>query len=160
MSQHRSITLTFGGDLPPLSICSLTLSNISPPTLFANLSEDCHPIATKSRRFSDADKKFIDSEVKRLLKEGIIEPSNSSWRAQIVIATNENHKKRLCIDYSRTINRFTYLDAYPLTRIDDQVNELAKFKVFSTLDLKSAYHQVPLLFKEKPYTAFEANSKL
>ena len=52
MKQHSNITIPFGGILPPLSVCSLKKSQISPATLFANLSKDCRPIATKSRRFS------------------------------------------------------------------------------------------------------------
>ena len=77
-----------------------------------------------------------------------------------MVTTNERHKKCLCIDYSQTINKFTYLDAYPLPRIDDQINEIAKYKVFGTLDLKSAYQKIPLLLEDKPYTAFVANGKL
>ena len=65
----------------------------------------------------------------------------------------------MVIDYSKTINRFTALDAYPLPRIDQQVNELAKCKWFSTLDLKSS-HQVPLATEDRAYTAFEADGKL
>ena len=64
------------------------------------------------------------------------------------------------IDYSQIINRFTVLDAYPLPRIDQQVNELAKCKWFSTLDLKSAYYQVPLVTEDRAYTAFEGDGKL
>jgi len=45
----------------------------------------------------------------------------------------------MVIDYSQTINQYTQLDAYPLPRIDDQINELAKTSVFST---KEAYHQI------------------
>jgi len=41
-------------------------------------------------------------------------------------------------------------------RIDQQVNELAKCKWFSTLDLKSAYYQVPLATEDRAYTAFES----
>ena len=52
------------------------------------------------------------------------------------------------------------LDAYPLPRIDDLVNHLAKYKIFSTLDLKSAYHQIKIPLEEKQYTAFEADGKL
>ena len=66
----------------------------------------------------------------------------------------------MVIDYSQTINRFTELDAYPLSKIDHQVHELAKCKLFSTLDLKSAYYQIPLDPKDRVYTAFEANGKL
>ena len=40
------------------------------------------------------------------------------------------------------------------------VSKISKYSVFCTLDLKSAYHQVPLPDEDKPYTAFEATSKL
>ena len=66
----------------------------------------------------------------------------------------------MCVDYSQTINKFTYLDAYPLPRLEDQINELSKYHFFSTLDLTSAYHQIPLLTEDKPYTAFKADGKL
>ena len=66
----------------------------------------------------------------------------------------------MCIDYSQTINLFTELDAYPLSRIDTLVNKLAKYHVFSTFDLRSAYHQIPIAKNDKAYTAFEAAGKL
>lgn len=154
---HKSINIEFGGTHPPLSICGLAAMDIEPPELFANLTDDCHPIATKSRRYSEEDRKFIDLEVGKLLKEGIIENSNSPWRAQVLVARSENHKKRLVIDYSATINKFTLLDAYPLPKISDLVNTIAQYKVFSTVDLKSAYHQVRIRESDKKFTAFEAN---
>ena len=40
------------------------------------------------------------------------------------------------------------------------VHDLAKYKVFSTFDLKSAYHQIKIKECEKIYTGFEANGKL
>ena len=159
-SQHDSVTFKYGGTKPPLSVCSLTTLNIEPPSPFANLTPNCHPIATKSRRYSNEDQTFIGDEVERLLKEGIIEPSQSPWRAQVVVTKDEHHKKRLAIDYSQTINRFTQLDAFPLPRISDTINEIAQYRFFSTLDLKSAYHQVPLKEEDKPYTAFEAKGGL
>ena len=42
----------------------------------------------------------------------------------------------------------------------DMVTKLAGYKVFSTLDLKSAYHQILIREEEKDYTAFEGNGKL
>ncbi|KAL9975044.1 hypothetical protein ACROYT_G012160, partial [Oculina patagonica] len=141
-------------------VCGFSKLNIDPPEPFANLTADCHPIASKSRRYSQEDSTFIDEEVKRLLKEGIVEPSLSPWRAQVVVTKDENHRKRLAIDYSQTINRFTLLDAFPLPRISDMVNKMAQYRVFSTIDLRSAYHQVPLKKEDKPYTAFEARGNL
>ena len=94
------------------------------------------------------------------MKEGIIESSNSPWRAQVVVIQSEKHKRRLVIDYSQTINCFTMLDAYPLPRIDDTVNNVAQYWVFSTMDLRSAYYQVKMKDSDKPYTAFQAGRAL
>lgn len=48
----------------------------------------------------------------------------------------------------------------PLPRIDEMTKNIAKYCIFTTLDLKSAYHQVPILEEEKQFTGFEANKKL
>ena len=66
----------------------------------------------------------------------------------------------MCVDYSQTINLYTEPDAYPLPRIEDLVNDLAKYKVFTTYDLKSAYNQIPIKRSDRKYTAFEANGQL
>ncbi|KFD64528.1 hypothetical protein M514_23375 [Trichuris suis] len=137
--RHESLTVSYGGELPPLTICGSTSLNVDPPRLFAHLSPDCRP-----------------NEIQKLLREGIIEPSNSPWRAKVLVTKDERRKSRLVIDYSQTINRFTLLDSYPLPRIDVMVQNMAKYKFFSTIDLKSAYHQVPIHPGDKPFTAFEA----
>lgn len=166
LRQHSTLEVSFGGSKSSLcidnspSICSLAFLKIDPPTIFSNLSADCRPIATKSRRFSPEDRHFISTEIKNLLSNNIIEESNSPWRAQVLVTKNETHKKRMVVDYSQTINRFTYLDAYPLPNIEDIVRAVAKFEMFSTIDLQSAYHQVPIRDDEKQYTAFEADGKL
>ena len=133
-----------------LSVCRLTaIKNVPIPSLFKNLTPDCRPISVKSKRHSIPDTKFIQSEISRIRKEGIIERSQSPWRAQTLIVSPENHKKRLVVDYSQTINLFTLLDAYPLSQIADMVNEIASYQVFSTLDLTSVYHQVALSQKSE-----------
>ena len=72
---------------PTLHVGALKPIKISTPVnLFEHLQNNCQPIATKERRYSEHDKKFISSEVRRLLTDGLIEPSNSPWRAQPLIA--------------------------------------------------------------------------
>ena len=92
-----------------------------------------------------------------MLKAGIIIPSNSPWRSQVNITTNGRHKIRLVVDYSNTIIRLTYLDANRLPKADEIVAELANYSVFSLVDLRSVYHQIPIHRDEQEYTAFEAN---
>ena len=70
----------------------MTAMDVKPPSLFSNLTPDCKPIAVKSRRYTSSDVKLIESETQRLLAEGIIKPSTSSWRAQVLVTADEKHK--------------------------------------------------------------------
>ena len=73
---------------------------------------------------------------------------------------NGKGKRRMCINYSHTINLFTELHAYSLTSIESIVNEVATWKRISTLDLKSAYHQIKIHLKDRHYTAFQSGLEL
>ena len=66
----------------------------------------------------------------------------------------------MAIDYSLTINLHTELDAYPMPNIQEHVETVAQYKVFSTYDLKTAYHQIPIPPEDRKYTAFEAHGGL
>ena len=63
----------------------------------------------------------------------------------------------MCIDYSHTINLFTELDAYPLPSIESRSFQM---ETYSTLDLKSAYHQIKIHPKDRPHTAFQSGLEL
>ena len=158
LSRHSDFSIHFGGPLQALE-CSLATFRITPPRLFTHLSPDCRPIVTRSRRFNSSTRDFIKKEVARLLQEGIIEPSSSPWRAQVHVVEQKDKRRRV-VDYFATINRFTFLDAYPLPNIEDLVDKISQYKIFSTIDLKSAYHGVPLHKDDKIFTAFETDGKL
>lgn len=160
LQSHAALEIQFHGSLPPLKICNLAVAKVDPVSLFANLTQNCSPTVTKSRRQSSEDRDFIRSEINRMLQEGIIEESSSPWRAQAFVVRDGKHKPRMVIDYSQTINKFTLLDAYPLPRIEDIVSKVAQHQKFSIIDLQSAYHQIPIMDSEKQYTAFEATGKL
>ena len=86
---HSKVEIPFGGPKPSLSVCAFLAANVTPPSLFGNLPLNCKPIATKSRRHSPADEEFIRQEIQRLLREGIIEPSISPWRAQLCLLVED-----------------------------------------------------------------------
>ncbi|GFY16815.1 retrovirus-related Pol polyprotein from transposon opus [Trichonephila clavipes] len=134
LNRHSSVEIGFDGNRPPLTICSLAVAQVPPVSLFSNLNPDCRPLVTKSRRQTVEDNIFMALEVQKLLQEGVIEPSNSPWRAQAFVIRGENHKPRMVVDYSQTINKHTLLDAYPLPKIEED--------------------------SERHYTAFEACGKL
>ena len=66
----------------------------------------------------------------------------------------------MVVNYSRIINRYTLFDTYPLPKIHEIIDQIAKGSVYSTLDLKSTYYQIPLSPEDCPYTAFEVCGKL
>ena len=158
---YQSVTLELGGEKPPAVISAAC--GIEPPSLFGEPDPSWRPISVKSRRYSEADKRFIKQEIAKLEQQGVIKECKGPcpWRAQVLVHHgNDTQKKRLVIDYSQTINRYTKLDAYPVPRIDEMVEEISKYQYYTTLDLSSAYHQIPIRVEEQQYTAFEANGKL
>ena len=58
------------------------------------------------------------------------------------------------------VNLYTMLNAYPLPTIESIVNAVAKWKCISTLDLKSAYHQIQINPKDRHFTAFQSGNEL
>ena len=160
MEEHSVVEFHFGGSKPPLVLSGLPPMKLVLPPMFADLPPNVKPIATKSRGHSKCDQSFIADEVKRLLELDVIEPSKSPWRAQVLVDRNEGKKPRMVIDYSRTINTYTIPDAYPIPRIDNMVNDLAKYSRFTAKDLRSAYHLCELPESDWEYTAFEAGGRL
>ena len=82
LNLHSNVKFSFGGTRSSL-MCALTTMKAPYPVLFNNLSPNYKPISTKSRRYLETDSKFIQSEVKQMLAEGIVEPSLR--RVQVVV---------------------------------------------------------------------------
>jgi len=85
--------------------CVVAVAETQEVSLFSNLTARVKPIANMSRGFSHESRLFIQDNVDKMLSEDVIRPSSSPWRAQVLIIKDEanRHKKRLCIDYSQTI---------------------------------------------------------
>lgn len=71
---------------------------------------------------------------------GIIQPSNSPWCAPAVYVPKTNGEVRICVDFVQ-LNKIMKKDSYPAPRADGPQQKLANKKVFSKIDLKSAYWQ-------------------
>ncbi|PIK54155.1 hypothetical protein BSL78_08940 [Apostichopus japonicus] len=116
--------------------------------------QDVTPVAQKLRRLPFSVRDKVTAELKRLEKEGIIERTDASeWVSPIVVVGKKSGKIRLCIDL-REANKAVIVDKYPLPSITELFNNLQGAKIFSKLDLASAYHQLELSEDSRDLTAF------
>ena len=48
-----------------------------------------------------------------------------------VVVKQKENKRRRCIDYSQSVNPYTELEVFSLPRIDELINHLSKYRLFS-----------------------------
>ena len=63
----------------------------------------------------------------------------------------------MVIDY-RKLNSITIPDKYPIPEINEVLANLGRNKFFTTIDLKSGFHQIPLREADIEKTAFSINN--
>ena len=69
--------------------------------------------------------------------------SDSPWASPFHLVPKKEDGWRPCGDY-RVLYARTVTDQYPVRQIADFAHQLAFRKVFSTLDIIKAYHQIPV----------------
>jgi hypothetical protein len=88
-----------------------------------------------------------------MLVSGVIESSTSEYASPVVIVKKKDGQPWFCVDYRR-LNAATRDEAAPLPIIQEMLRDLGQAKVFSSLDLKSGYWQVPFSDESKEYMVF------
>ena len=83
-----------------------------------------------------------------MLDHGIIE--------LITLVPKRDNSTRFCSDY-RKVNAETEKNSYPIPLIRDLLDEMGGSKVFSTMDLKSGFWQLPVAKEDQPKTAFRCH---
>lgn len=111
------------------------------------------PIKQRYYRVNPLVQEQIDRELDEMLKLGIVEPSSSPWSSPILLVKKRDGSFRFCVDY-RKLNAVTVRDSYPLPQVSDILDKLRHAKYISSLDVKSAYWQVPVAESSRQYTAF------
>ena len=101
----------------------------------------------------------VGKTLEDLLEAGIIYRSNSPWNFPLVVVEKKAEKPglapkyRICVDFRR-LNDCVKLRSHPLPLIDDILAELQGSTFFTTLDLRSGFHQIPLTKSASQKCAF------
>lgn len=98
----------------------------------------------------------VEAEIQRLLDAGIIQPSESSYRAPIVPVLKPDKTVRLCVNY-KLLNAKTIDDLHPLSDANEVLSQAAGAAYITKIDLSSAFYQVPLQKDCRHYTAFQCH---
>lgn len=89
---------------------------------------------------------------------GIIRSSGSSWAAPVVLI-KINGTPRFYVDYSE-LNKVTATDGSPLHRIDDALDMVRRWMIFSSLDVRAGYWEFTMAESVKRKTAFRTPTGL
>lgn len=92
-------------------------------------------------------------------KRGIVESSNSVWLNPVVLRRKKSGELRFCVDF-RKLNQLVELDGFPLPSIQELVTSLRGKKLFTVLDLKDGFFQIPIHLADREKTAFLVGSRL
>lgn len=104
-------------------------------------------------RLAPAEKQIVREKIEQLLEAGVIRESSSPFASPILLVKKKDNSDRLCVDY-RELNSNTRPEHYPLPRIEEQIDQLSGAKYFSSLDMASGFHQIPIHPESVEKTAF------
>ena len=90
--------------------------------------------------------------IDKLIADGKLEDGISAWcSSSFPVPKKRPGEYRLVVDF-RALNDVTITDAHPLPRIEDILLRQGKYHIWSVLDMKDGYHQVPLKKEHRPLT--------
>ena len=114
---------------------------------------DAKPIWQPPRRIPMAYAGRAKEAIEKLIRQGVIWKSKSPWASPLMFVEKPDGTLRPVIDF-RALNEVTCRDAFPIPCIQDCLDAVSGATLFSTLDLTSGYHQVPVREEDIPKTAF------
>jgi hypothetical protein len=118
-----------------------------PPTRacshYIPLIASTRPVSIRPCRYAPALKDKIEQQVKYMLQAGLIQHSNSPFSSLVLLVKKKDKSHHFCVDYIH-LNAITVKGTYPVHVIDEFVDELKRASWFSSLDLCSGFHQIPM----------------
>ena len=115
--------------------------------------EDSKPIKQHPYRMNPLKQKYLQDEVKYLLENDFIEPSQSNYSSPCILVPKSNGTYRMCTDY-RKVNSVTKTYSFPIPRIDDCIDKVGNSKYVTKFDLLKGFWKVPLTDRAKEVSAF------
>lgn len=111
-------------------------------------------VAQRPYKCSAADKKEIETQVKKLLEAGLVSESTSPFASPVTMVNKKGEgRSRLCIDL-RQLNKLVIPESGPMPLIEDLIEKTAGCVYFSVFDINSAFWAIPIRIEDRHKLAF------
>ncbi|CAF4244309.1 unnamed protein product, partial [Rotaria magnacalcarata] len=114
---------------------------------------DSLPISSRPYPRTIEQRRELQDEIQKMLQTNQIRPSNSPWSSPVIIHKKQDGSIRFLVDY-RKLNSVTKKDYFPQPTAEELLHRLGGHCVYTKLDLKSGYFQLPIHETDKEKTAF------
>lgn len=113
-----------------------------------HLKPDAPIIHVKQFRLSEKMKQDVIEETRALEAQEVIRPSVSPYNSPVFMVGKKDEyggmtDHRFVINFKK-INEYTQIQEFPIPRVEELLDNFSKCKFFSSLDIKSAFHQIEL----------------
>ena len=100
---------------------------------------------------------MFDEQINESLRDGVISRSDSPFASCLHVVLKKSGKQSVCVDYRR-LNAISLLEAYLIPPLYSLLDNLYGNRLFSVINLKSAYHNVPIRPEDRHKTVFITKS--
>jgi hypothetical protein len=158
--QQLQLSIQANERIPLISWCTIPESVIHLPTEKGKTAyRRQYPIPEKL-------KTVLQEQIEQWLQEGVIRvaPVNTDFNNPITCATKKDLEGnytgiRVCLD-PRALNLLLPDDRFPIPLVKDVFRSMGKSKVFTTLDLRQAFHRFKLAEEDQHKTSFTVDGQV
>ena len=127
------------------------------------INNNIKAVAEPPRRIPYHLKSRVEEVINDMIKQDVIEElptgEQAPWTSNLVIAPKDDGDIRVTLD-AKNLNKALLSSNFPIPRQEDIKSNFTGKKVFSKLDLKSAFWQLEIAEGARNLTVFHANGKL
>ncbi|VDH91891.1 Hypothetical predicted protein [Mytilus galloprovincialis] len=156
-TQHQKLLMLIGTNR---NVFAKDASELGKTDLHYHNIETTNEAPVRSKRFQYSPKmqEVIETQIKNLKENDIIEESMSPYHSSVILVKKPNNTYRFVLDF-RKLNEVTKKVSFSIPKIEEVVDTVgySRAKMFSSLGLAtcaSGFHQVPLDEQSKHKTTF------
>ena len=109
-----------------------------------NLKAGAKPVKQRMFHITGERREAWERLTEEVITSGKVEPGQGPWNSPSFPVPKKNPGEYRLVEDFRKVNENTEDDAHPLPRIEEMVQRQSEFKIWSSLDCKDGYHQMPL----------------